>query len=63
MTMKELKTLHRGIWQSLVDRRPRSQGHEDDGFDLLWGGVLTKLSSGRVLRVEAWKEGGVAGEK
>ena len=25
MTMKELKTLHRVIWQSLVDRRPRSQ--------------------------------------
>jgi hypothetical protein len=35
-TMKELKALHRGIWQSLVNGRVPSRGHEDDGVVLLW---------------------------
>ena len=35
-TMKELKALHRGIWQSWVDGRVPSRGHEDDGVILLW---------------------------
>ena len=52
-TIKALKVLHRGIWQSWIDGCVPSWGHEDDGLVLLWeGAVLTTPSSWGVTGTE-----------